>query len=111
MTLRVVPLPSLEQQYHVRDGSTLDLPCLVEFKLVKRAQWLKDGEPLKESSHHSVNTETGYLSLTNTSSEATPGLYSCSLETATGRKKEMRAVVSMKPDIFLARSTELKVSS
>jgi len=102
----VVTVPLLKEEYKVKKGSELSLPCTRSSPNVK-SEWKRGGNPISQTGEILVDNE-GSLVFASMA-EHLEGDYSCIVKIIGGEQRVQETKVGIIPDIVMTKSTKLEV--
>jgi len=102
----VVTVPKLKEEYKIKKGSELVLPCTRNSPDVK-SEWQKGGNPISQTGEILVDNE-GSLVFTSLA-EHLEGDYSCIVQIIGGERRTQMTKVGIIPDIVMTKSTQMEI--
>jgi len=102
----VVTVPKLKEEYKIKKGSELILPCTRNSPDVK-SEWHRGGNPISQTGEILVDNE-GSLVFTSLA-EHLEGDYSCTVKIIGGEKRVQETKVGIIPDIVMTKSTKIEI--
>lgn len=102
----VVTVPKLKEEYKIKAGSELILPCTRNSPDVK-AEWQRGGNPISQTGEILVDND-GSLVFTSLA-EHLEGDYSCIVRIIGGEQRVQETKVGIIPDIVMTKSTKMEI--